>query len=159
MKLGMTMLLWLGLLLLSCKKKGSEEPRAINYEELEVTNSTALAVRLIYVDSLYSQVYTSKSFTLNIPANTVKKLDLGRYYVDSEKGFLDFCELRGQMVMGFADGKYKRDTSCFGVGNQNFADKVNFFNTVNVYTVGLSPKSKIYTYRYTITNADYMESK
>lgn len=159
MKFGAAMLLWLSLLLFSCKKKDSGLPKAINYEEFEISNSTSLSVQLIYVDYLYTQVYPSKSFILNIPANSVQKLDLGSYYVDEAKGFLDFCELRSQMILNFADGKSKRDTSCFGVGHQNFADKVNFFNTVSAYSRGLPQNSRIYTYRYTITDADYAEAK
>lgn len=144
----------------SCKRKEvNVDKRLMNEEQLEITNSTSGAVALQYIDTFNPLLKGSKSFTMNVPANSIKKLNLGGYYVGESYGFLDFCSLRSVAIMTFQDGKSKTDTSCFAIGGQNFKDKVNFFSKMVIYNVGITEYHKIYTYTYTISDADYSEAK
>ncbi len=151
---------FLFLLGFSCKRKEVVvDKRLMNEEEVEITNNTSGSVTLQYIDTFNPLMKGLKSFTMNVPANSLKKLNLGGYYVGESYGFLDFCSLRSVAIMTFQDGKSKSDTSCFAIGGQNFKDNVNFFNKMLIYKVGITDYHKIYTYRYTISDADYSEAK
>jgi hypothetical protein len=145
---------------ISCKRKSvNVDERRVNEEEVEITNNTSGPVSLQYVDTFNPLMKGSKSFTMNVPGNSIRKLSLGKYYVGESYGFLDFCSLRSVAIMTFQDGKSKSDTSCFAIGGQNFKDSVNFFSKMKIYNVGITDYHKIYTYRYTISDADYSEAK
>ena len=145
---------------MGCKKKEvPADTRLQHEEEVEITNHTDKSVVFIYVDTLSLKQKNHKSFQLQIPAKSMRKVALGTYYVEESKGFLDFCTLKSQAIMTFQDGLSKRDTSCLGAGVQNFKDTVNFFNTISTYKIGRSDYYKMFTYSYTITQEDYEEAR